>query len=236
VVRQHGDRRDPAHRAAYEGAAALLAPWAPPFEDATAPQEVRDRTWYVGGVTRSTARELDRGEARRRARLPADEPTVVVLAGGGGSEVGLEAIAEAAGHTPEWRWTVLGLDPAAGAPVPANLDVRGWVDDPAAFLRGADVVVTHAGHNAVTEAAAAEARTVVVPAARPFAEQAHKARRLAALGVAVVAPTWPAGPRWPEVLAQAAALDPSGLAALVDDGGARRAASHLDGLVAELTS
>jgi UDP-N-acetylglucosamine--N-acetylmuramyl-(pentapeptide) pyrophosphoryl-undecaprenol N-acetylglucosamine transferase len=236
VVRQHGDRRDPAHRAAYEGSAALLAPWTPPFEDPTTPREVRDRTWYVGGVTRSSAWRLDRDEARRRAQLGADQPVVVVLAGAGGSEVGLGDIAEAARSTPAWRWTVIGLDPAPGDAVPPGLDVRGWVDDPGVFLRGADVAVIHAGHNAVTEAGAAGARTVVVPAARPFAEQAHKARRLAALGVAVVAPTWPAGHRWPALLSRAEALDPTGLAELVDDGGARRAASHLDGLVAELTA
>jgi hypothetical protein len=251
VVRQHGDRRDPAHRAAYEGAAALLAPWARAFEDPTAPQEVRDRTWYVGGVTRSTAGALDRATARERAGLGTDRPAVVVLVGAGGSEVALEDLAEAARATPEWRWTVIGsgvatrttrttrattATEAATAAVPEELDVRGWVDDPGVFLRAADVVVTHAGHNAVTEAAVARARTIVVPAARPFAEQAHKARQLAALEAAVVAPSWPAGHRWPDLLAQAAALDPNVLPGLVGEGGARRAAGHLDGLVAELTA
>jgi hypothetical protein len=238
VVRQHGDRRDPAHRAAYEGAAALLAPWTPAFEDPTAPQEVRDRTWYVGGVTRSTAAALDRATARERAGLGTDRPAVVVLTGAGGSEVAPADLVEAARATPDWRWTVVGSGVATAArpAAPAELDVRGWVDDPGVFLRAADVVVTHAGHNAVTEAAVAGARTIVVPAARPFAEQAHKARRLAALEAAVVAPSWPAGHRWPDLLAQAAALDPSVLAGLVADGGARRAAGHLDGLVTELTA
>jgi UDP-N-acetylglucosamine--N-acetylmuramyl-(pentapeptide) pyrophosphoryl-undecaprenol N-acetylglucosamine transferase len=237
VVRQHGDRWDPGHRAAYEGAAALLAPWAPAFEDPTAPQEVRDRTWYVGGVTRTTAGALDRAAARQQAGLGTDRPAVVVLAGAGGSEVSLADLAGAARATPDWRWTVLGIDPArTGEAEPATLDVRGWIDDPGVFLRGADVVVTHAGHNAVTEAAVAGARTIVVPAARPFAEQAHKARQLAALGAAVVAPSWPADHRWPDLLRQAAALDPTELSALVGEGGARRAAGHLDGLVTELTA
>jgi UDP-N-acetylglucosamine:LPS N-acetylglucosamine transferase len=236
VVRQHGDRNDPAHRAAYDGAAALLAPWPSAFEDASTPQEIRDRTWYVGGITRSAARTLDRQDARTRAGLPSDRPVLVVLAGAGGTDVSLTAIGEVARGIPRWHVTVLGMDPSGCLSVGGGLDVRGWVDDPAPFLRGADVVVTHAGDNAVTEVAAAEARTIVIPAARPFDEQVHKARRLAALGVAVVVPTWPAPDRWPALLRRAGQLDPAGLAVLADGDGAQRAADHLDGLVAELAA
>jgi hypothetical protein len=249
VVRQHGDRSDPPHRAAYAAAAGLLAPWPVELEDPTAPQEVRDRTWYVGGFSRFDGRTLPRAVARRQLGLERDRPTVVVLEGTGGTATDPARIDAAAASTPGWRWLVLGAgDQAARDPAARDQGEqrRRWVEDPFPWLRAADVVVTHAGHNAVMEAdaararlmeaAAARARLVVVPAPRPRHEQQHKAGCLAELGAAVVVPTWPDPAAWPGVLARAEGLDPAVLGALVDGGGARRAAAHLDGLVARLTS
>ncbi len=46
-----------------------------------------------------------------------------------------------------------------------------WVDDPWDDLCRADVVITHAGQNALAEVAAARRPAVVVPQSRPFDEQ-----------------------------------------------------------------
>jgi hypothetical protein len=247
VVRQHGDRTDPAHRAAYGAAAAFLAPWPAWFEDDEVERDVRDRTRYVGGFSRLGGDELARRAACDRAGLDPDERHVVVLWGAGGTDVTVHDVARAASATPGWRWTVVGptvAGPMAVGPTvdpavrdgPPGLDVRGWVDDPWALLRAADVVVSHAGHNAVSDAAAAGARLVVVPAARPFWEQHHKARRLHETGAAVVEPRWPDARSWPRVLDRASGLDTSVLRGFVDGQGAARAAAALDDLTAELAS
>ncbi|MBC7680484.1 MAG: glycosyl transferase, partial [Pseudorhodobacter sp.] len=77
-----------------------------------------------------------------------------------------------------------------------------WVPDPWPVLCSADVVVTHAGQNALAEVATARVPALVVPAPRPFDEQVTTARQLAA------------GP-WPCVTRDR--LDPGGAADLLDE-------------------
>jgi predicted glycosyltransferase len=236
VVRQHGDRNDPAHRAAYACANVLLAPWPEWLEDDTASQEVRDRSAYVGAFSRFDGRELSRSAARHQAGLAEDQPCVVVFHQGRGNGVDLVDVIDAACETPEWHWVLVGSPPDRRDLHVRNVEARGWVEDPFPLLRAATVVVMDAGHNAISEAAAARARLVVIPEPRPFDEQHHKARRLAEAGATVVEPVWPAPLRWPAVLSRARALDPGVLATIADGGGAERAARLLDGLVASLTS
>ena len=71
--------------------------------------------------------------------------------------------------TPEWRWEVIG--PAPAGPDPANLTWCGWSSEVWPRLCAADVVVTHAGQNALAEVAAARRPAVVVPQDRPHNEQ-----------------------------------------------------------------
>jgi UDP-N-acetylglucosamine:LPS N-acetylglucosamine transferase len=103
----------------------------------------------------------------------------------------------------------------AGPPRPAAtgwhvLAGDSWQTDPWPILAGADVVVTHAGQNALAEVAAARRPAVVVPAQRPFGEQTASADALARAGIAVVERTWPAPERWPQVLDRARALGGNG--------------------------
>jgi hypothetical protein len=94
----------------------------------------------------------------------------------------------------------------------------------------ADVVVTHAGQNALAEIAAARRPAVVVPQQRPHDEQRATGRALAAAGTAAVAPLWPAAQDWPALLDEA--VDRGGLrwGEWSDGRGAARAAAVLDGL------
>ena len=65
-----------------------------------------------------------------------------------------------------------------------------WVDDVWSRLCKADVVVSHAGQNAVAEIAAARRPAVLVAERRPHDEQIHTARALAAAGVVRLADSW----------------------------------------------
>lgn len=228
VVRQHGARWDRAHRAAYDGAMGLLAPFGPELEEPDVPPAVRRRTVYVGGLgRRSGSAPRRREQVRRRLGWSADERVVVLLRGRGGHGPTADQVAAAAEATPDHRWLVVGDDRG----VPAGVDATGWVDDPMPHLVAADVVVGAAGHNTVMEVATAARPFVCVPEPRPYDEQVRKASRLRDLDVAEVCSSWPASRAWPNVLERAQARGGERVARLVDAGAARRAARWLTELV-----
>jgi hypothetical protein len=139
---------------------------------------------------------------------------VAVLLGAGGTDdtVDLDAAMAA---TSGWTWDVLG---AHGR----------WAEDPWPALSAAEVVVTHAGQNAVAEVAAARRPAVVVPQDRPFGEQAATAAALDRGGLAEVRPTWPPPDEWRHCLAAASGRDGTKWATWAPGDGARRAAAAIE--------
>lgn len=228
VVRQHGERWDAGHRAAYDSAIELLAPFGPELEEPDVPEDVRERTFYAGGLGRVGSIEaIGRQEARRRLGWDPELPTVVVLCGRGGDGPSDAEIVAAAGATSPHRWVVVGDRNITND----RIETMGWVDDPMLQLTAADVVVGSAGHNTVMEVAAARRPFVCLPQERPFDEQVRKAARLASLDAAEVLGSWPAPGRWPAILRRAAVRGGDRLASQADPGAADRAARWLDGLV-----
>jgi len=213
---QPGERGDAAHRLGYDVAEALVGCW-PPEADRTGgtgegmlrglPPEVTARVRAVGGLSRfDVAEPSDRAERAAGRR-------VVLLSGSGGSALDASGLDAARAATPGWEWTV--LDARLGS----------WVDDPRAALRETDVVVTHAGQNALAEVAACRTPAVVVAQERPHREQEVTADVLArGPWPAVVADAWP-GRDWAGLLDRAAALDGVGWADWCDGRAAERFAA-----------
>jgi hypothetical protein len=209
VVAQPGRRDDPPHQLAYTIAAAVLAPW-PGWADALQAPGVQPRA--TGAFSRFDGRAT-------AARAPGGR-RVLVLGGRGGTTLTAADLDAAARATPGWSWAALG--PPAGR----------WVADPWALLCGADVVVTHAGLNALAEVAAARRPAIVIPQPRPHDEQQHTAAALDGAGLAVVAPAWPAPAAWPGLLDRAVAAGGMRWARWSDGAGAARAAAVLEELAA----
>ncbi len=69
-----------------------------------------------------------------------------------------------------------------------------------------------------------------MPQKRPFDEQMVKARRLEALGVAIILEAWPVAADWPVLLRRARNLNLDLLQSLHDPDGATRAAELLKSL------
>lgn len=206
VVAMRGDRFDPAHVLGYDLADVLLAPWPAALPEPGWPTRWRAKTRHVGAFSRYDGR--DRPDTRPRR--------VAVLLGAGGTDDTLDVDAAIAA-TPGWTWDVLGA--------------RGrWDHDPWPTLSAAEVVVTHAGQNAVAEVAAARRPAVVVPQERPFGEQAATAAALDRGGLAVVRPTWPQPLEWPGCLAAAAGRDGADWSTWAPGDGARRAAAVIEEL------
>lgn len=176
-----GERTDTPHRTAYDLAELLLAPWPSTLPEPGWPEHWRAKTVHTGAFSRFDGRSpAPVGERPGRAR----PRRVLLFMGSGGRDVSTAEVAAAQAAAPDWRWTALG-----------GPDGR-WEADPWPALCAADVVVTHAGQNALAECAAARRPAVVVPQDRPFGEQAATGRALARGRLAVVAPRWPDADDW----------------------------------------
>jgi hypothetical protein len=214
TVAMPGDRSDAAHALGYDVSTAVIAAW---------PREARG---MISGLSRAVRRRIEpvgaisRFSSRRGAEPVAGKTedgsvttprSVVLLAGTGGSSIDVDRVKAAEAETPGWTWTVLG----AG----------NWVDDPWPLICAADVVVTHAGQNALADVAAARRPAIVIPEDRPHSEQATTAAVLAASEL------WPAlvlarfaRTGWTELLQEAATLDGGRWSAWNDGLGAKLAA------------
>jgi hypothetical protein len=206
TVASPGERGDAAHRLGYDVADAIIGCWPPGAAGMLrgVPPAVLDRVHAVGALSRFPVAEA-------RPRRPGPR-RVVLLSGTGGHALEREELELARKETPQWEWTV--LDP----------DLGSWSDSPYDALLDADVVVTHAGQNALAEVAASRTPAVVVPRPRP-----HRAQELTA--EVLWHGGWPAvvidtGPRqgWEERLKHADLLDGGDWASWCDGHAAERIA------------
>ncbi|KMO79269.1 hypothetical protein BST22_12605 [Mycolicibacterium chubuense] len=201
VMAMPGERTDPAHRLAYDIADQIVAPWSAEVYQPHWLRDHLDRTHFVGSISQF--------EGRNGAAPSAG--TGVLLGGAGGDDLPADALEQLRGALPQYRWIWLG--------------VSSWVDDPWPILASADVVVTHAGQNAIADVALTGAAVIVIPQQRPFGEQAATAGALARAGLTVEVDRWPAREAWPALLAQTRALDRSNWSRLQVQGAAARAAA-----------
>ena len=235
VVALPGRRDDRAHRLAYDTAEALLAPWPAGTHERRWPAEWVAKTRCVGGISRFDSRVRPGTAAAPsggRARGPLGDspalvgpsetasgcsssgPTVLLLWGAGGRGTTPAQVAAARAATPGWTW----VERSPGAHASTEL----WDE-----LLCADVVVTHAGQNAVAEVAAARRPAVVVAQPRPHDEQVATAECVQELGLAVGRTSWPQPHEWPALLEQAVAIGGQGWARWSTGDGAARAAALL---------
>ena len=210
VVALPGERTDRAHLAAYDLADALLAPWPAEAHARGWPERWASKAWCVGG--------LSRFDGIPRPSRPREGGRVLLLWGAGGRDADAACVEAARTATPGWAWTERSPD----RPSP---DL--WAE-----LCSADVVVTHAGQNAVADVAAARAPAVVVAQRRPHGEQVATARALRRLGIADGRPSWPAADEWGDILDGARRRGGDGWARWSTGYGAEEAAARLDALVA----
>ena len=209
VMGMPGARHDPAHQLAYRLADSIIAPWPAWARVLGGGAPWRAKTYPVGAISRF--------DGRRPApeRAPGRRPKVVVLSGRGGTELTADVLMAAERATPGWAWTTLGPPGTC------------WVEDPWPVLCDADVVVTHAGQNAVADVAAARRPAVVIAQPRPHDEQLATARALDRARLAVVCSSWPAPENWNAVLETALRRSGRGWESWSTGTGAERAAAVL---------
>ena len=237
-VLQHGDRGDAGHRAAYEGAVGLLAPFHVALAQSEWSSAMRDKTCFVGGLgvdTHVPKREL----ARRRIGIGADEEMVLVMAGGGGKGFSQAPLAVGARSRPAARWITIGrIERDWHATEPANLEHRGWVDTAADHVAAADIVIASTGNTTCQRILAAARPWLAIPEWRYFDEQHRKAEALDAAGVASVRPHLPSSAEaWHGAIAETLAGHcPAAQRAMIEDNPADMAAAWLERLAGDLWS
>ncbi|MEO6999126.1 MAG: glycosyltransferase [Terracoccus sp.] len=183
VVAMRGDRSDRAHTLAYDAAEALIALWPAALASRRWPPRWVDKTCHTGGFSR-----LD-DLARDSQPAPVQPGSVLLLWGRGGDGAGPSLERASAASGPEWSWR---------RPHPNGDAAALWSE-----LTRAEVVVSHAGQNAVAEVAASRRPAVVVAEMRPFGEQEETAEVIDTSGIAVGLSTWPSDDAWPRLLTQA---------------------------------
>jgi len=201
-----GERGDAAHRPGFDVADAIVGCWPPEAAGMLrgVPPALLDRVHAVGALSRFPV-------ADARTRRPGPR-RVVVLSGTSSHALEREDLELARQETPEWDWTVL------------DSELGSWVDAPYDVLLDADVVVTHAGQNALAEVAASRTPAVVVPRPSPHRGQEVTAEALWHGGwPAVVIDAWPRQ-GWAERLEHAHRLDGGDWASWCDGHAAERIA------------
>ena len=222
TVRQSGCRSDAAHRIGLASADIVWVPQHPELEPMGEEVAAVDERWhFTGAFSRFDG-------CPHRAIEPDGTRLALIVVGAGGTSLDLGAWRTATAP-PGWRVVI------AGAPdqwCQRGITSVGRIDDLAPLLRTAHVVVTSAGWGTVADAAATDARLVVVPESRPFAEQEARAGALASHQLAVVRPCWPE-PADLDDLATAVTRLPAGRwERYYDAHGAERAAAMIDNEVA----
>lgn len=236
-VLQHGDRDDAGHRAAYDGAAGLLAPFHRCLAQPEWAGDMLAKTCFAGGLGADVAMP-DRAVARRRLGFAPDEQIILVVSGGGGSgHLTSAALGVGARGLPEARWLTIGeIARDWHATEPANLDHRGWVDAADDHIAAADLVISSTGNTTCQQVLSAAKPWIVVPEWRYFDEQHRKAQALAAAGVATVLPHLPSSARaWHAALSDAFdSHDPAKQRSLIESEPAAKAAAWLGTLSSRL--
>ncbi|WP_431813015.1 glycosyltransferase [Kocuria sp. cx-455] len=213
VMAMRGNRTDRTHRDAYDAASLIVAPWTAETAEEYWPRAWTDKTVFTGAISRFDHLATTSAGRAADAAGPSSPRKVLVVWGGGGTEVTEQDIDRARLASPEWEWTVR----APGNPSP---DL--WAE-----LRDADVVVTHGGNNAVAELSAAARPAVVIAQPRPFDEQHATVRALKNAEVCTALEDWPEAAQWPTLLRTALARGNSGWSRWRHGDGARRAAQAI---------
>lgn len=215
VVALPGTRVDAPHVLVHRLADHIVAAWPRALCVPSWLRQWEDKTSYVGGISRFEGRDRRGDEPESSPRpVPLTQTRVVVL-GGAGDAFGT-SLKDCAAADSVRSWTTLGGT------------VGAWKHDPWPEIRGADVVVTHAGQSCIADVAAARRPALVLPQSRPFDEQHATARMLKRHQLAVVARGMPDPRAWPALLTATTATDPRRWRRWEVDGAADRAAEAIE--------
>ncbi len=157
------------------------------------PATVRSKTVFCGYIARSVDKVLSKA-ARQQICGPGERLVVVTIGGGSdGNEIVdtyLRALPHILRQVSVKSLVILGpeMDPAEASRLRRTCDRRGIVvmdfcADPMPYLDAADLVVSMAGYNTISEILTLDKKAIVIPRTYPRREQLIRARRLQEFGL-----------------------------------------------------
>ncbi len=227
-IRQHGDRLDAGHLAAYQSCVGLLAPFHEALEQPNMPEWLKAKTFYSSGMVPGGIK-TSKAEARKKLGIDENKTMMLVMGGKGGEGTPYAPLTLAARCLPEYHIIVLGdVSEAWHATDSGNLQLVGWTDQSESYIAAADVVVASAGNNTVHEILRYGVPFICIPEWRYYDEQYCKATALHHAKAAIFVNRWPASPScWHDVLVRAATLNPDTQMRLTDVYAGRSSAKYL---------
>jgi len=165
-----------------------------PMEEYEWPESIRRKACFCGYLPRAVDKEASR--ATRRKHLPEGGKLVFVAVGGGSDGAPivsnyLQALPSLYQEVTVSSIVLLGPDMDAGVAeklvaeheTDSRVSFMEYCDDPLPYMDAADVVVSMAGYNTISEILALRKQAVVVPRVHPRQEQLIRSRRLQELGL-----------------------------------------------------
>ncbi len=161
-VRLPGNRNDPAHIQAFQGAVFLLAYYPEEFEPEDTPKWVREKTIYLGFQSRFQFETTVK---------PSQLSNILLAIGKGGSENIQKTLDKIQQRFSTAEITAIG-DFEKNIPERfPKIHFPGFVDNVQAYIEKADLVVASCGLNSIGEILASGKPFICIPEKRPFQEQ-----------------------------------------------------------------
>lgn len=157
------------------------------------PATVRSKTLFCGYIARSVDKVLSKA-ARHQICGPGERLVVVTIGGGSDGNQIVDTYLRALPHIlrqlPVKSLVILGpeMDPAEASRLRRTCDRRGalvmdFCADPMPYLDAADLVVSMAGYNTISEILTLDKKAIVIPRTYPRREQLIRSRRLQEFGL-----------------------------------------------------
>lgn len=174
-VKLPGDRSDPGHMQAFQGAVFLIAFYPEAFEDPNTPKWVKEKTVYLGfqpiklySQDTKTSDRIDR---------------VTVISGKGGNERLENSLPLIINRFKNSSIHVLGE--FKKELMHSNIRYEGFVNDLEDYLLKSDLIIANCGMNTISELLQIKKPYLAIPEDRPFGEQQFMASRLVHNGLAL---------------------------------------------------
>lgn len=203
IMRQHGNRTDPAHELAYRSAELLIAPFSKSMYIGKKDDAYR-KTFFAGGFSRFD-----------NINVPdiVDKKMVCILVGQGGTSLNTKIIEYIAQCCPTYCFHIIGLKESNNSNI-TNVTFHGKIDNPIHLVSKANIIIGNTGHNTVMEVAALKKRFIGIPENRPFDEQVSKGESIRHItGVKIIYPNQLLSANWHSLITglQAQTVDWQGI-------------------------
>jgi predicted glycosyltransferase len=195
---------DLAHKCSYENAIALIAPYSKELEDRYTTSETKAKTLYTGMFSRFD--NLAKSDLTENLYKSVKKKDILVLSGSGSDDLDLDYLFYTARLNFEYNWHIVGSKKNY-TNTATNFNNYGVVDNIAEHLNSADLIVSSAGHNLVSEIASFRKPMLLIPAVRPFDEQKIKAKILKKFNLALYSEKFPKAAAWSKIFKQASELE-----------------------------